>query len=587
VISWPPRIDLDPSIVISIARRGPTRRGCYLNTPVVECQGPQYSTAACDAACTLVWIEGEGRRGRKQMGRSERSEVILVEERTVHAAYWCFQGVVMPRLRLPQAGIAISLVVLLWSARAPDAPALLFSAQPATRAMTAYKGAGSCSAVACHGGIAPLAGSAVLRNEHTTWISDDRHSRAFQVLFDERSQRIARNLAGDKDPVPAHEDARCLACHTTPRSDSQVKATVWMNQDGVGCESCHGSAEKWLGPHTTRDWKNIAPAAKEGRFGFTNTKNLVRRVELCAGCHVGQDARDGLLPRDVNHDLNAAGHPRLIFEFAAYQENQPKHWRIDNADAAEAAADFPARAWALGQLVSARAALELLRSRATRVSARSDSALPPALPGPFSGHSPWPEFAEFGCFSCHHSLADEPWRRNRVMSGVSPGALAWGSWTYPLVFALLEHSTVGDGAKLKVVQSALQSLATEMSRPMPEVASVTQLADKAIKAIDGVIREFSVRLAVSSPLSGVAVERMIADLNRPEAWSKVASWDHAAQRYLALVPLNQARGRLDPRRQSEQKALSDELHKLLDRLTFPKDFDSPRGFDPGRLPVGR
>ncbi len=329
----------------------------------------------------------------------------------------------MRSLRLPQVGIVFSLVVLLWSARAQDMTAPRESAQPATSSVpTSYKGSGSCSAVACHGAIAPLAGSTVLRNEHTTWISDDRHSRAFEVLFDDRSKRVAHNLAAGKDPVPAHEDSRCLACHTTPRPEGLTRMTGWMNADGVGCESCHGGAEKWLGKHTTDDWKRLSRSDKQSDFGFADMTSLVRRVELCAGCHVGQDAQDGLPVRDVNHDLIAAGHPRLAFEFAAYHENQPKHWKPGDL---EAAADFPARAWALGQLVSARAALELLRSRSVRVSTLSSS-LPTALPGHGSTSSPWPEFAEYGCFSCHHRLADEPWRRNRASHGCCAGDSAMG-----------------------------------------------------------------------------------------------------------------------------------------------------------------
>ena len=74
-----------------------------------------------------------------------------------------------------------------------------------------FRGAGSCSATACHGSILPSAPqfSAVRRNEHTTWISNDAHSRAFQVLLDERSVRIVRNLAADPSSYkPAHEDRR-------------------------------------------------------------------------------------------------------------------------------------------------------------------------------------------------------------------------------------------------------------------------------------------------------------------------------------------------------------------------------------------
>jgi hypothetical protein len=494
----------------------------------------------------------------------------------------------MRRLRLGHAGIAISLLILLLSARAQESPSTSAAAQPAKAARTAYKGSGSCSAVACHGGIAPLAGSTLRRNEHTIWISDDQHSRAFQVLFDERSKRIAYNLAGREKPVPAPEDTRCLACHTTPRPESLLTATAYMNQDGVGCESCHGSAEKWLGMHTTGPgWNSIAPIDKQNDYGFMNTKNLVRRIELCAGCHVGQGARDGFPLRDVNHDLIAAGHPRLNFEFAAYQENQPKHWNVNKRGPAESVADFPAQAWALGQIVSARAALELVGSRSARPPAVAPPALPAALPGPVPAHSPWPEFAEFGCFSCHHSLADESWRRNRGSAGVPIGSPEWGSWYYPLTADLLNHSAVGQHAEVEELQSALKALAGEMCRPVPDAAVVKPMADKGIKALDGMISRYSTRPAPAQLFDAAAVEQLIDVLNCPEAWNKVASWDHAAQRYLALVPLNQSRGPLDSPRQSEQKAFSEKLHHLLDQLSFPQDYDSPRGFDPGRLPVER
>jgi len=480
----------------------------------------------------------------------------------------------MRRSRLVQAGIAIYVLLLLSSARAQDSPSTSLAAQPAaTVVTTTYKGSGSCSAVACHGSIAPLGGSSVLRNEHTTWISEDRHSRSFQALFDDRSKRIARNLAGKKDPVPAHEEPRCLACHSTPRPETVLKTTGWMNPDGVGCESCHGSARKWLGPHTTDEWKSVSPIDRHDIYGFTDTKDLVRRIELCAGCHVGQDARDGLPARDVNHDLIAAGHPRLNFEFTAYQENQPKHWTPKDA---EVAPDFAARAWVLGQLVSAKAALELLHDRCG-----GGQAAPLPIPSP----KPWPEFAEYGCVSCHHSLADEPWRRNRVTAGVPPGAPSWGSWYYPITVDLLANTAIGARSQVSALQAALQSLVIEMSRPIPDAAAAMPMAEQGIKALDGLIPEFSSRPAGAPPFNAAGVEQLIDGFNRRDAWKKVGSWDQAAQGYLALVPLNQARGRLDPGRVKEQQALSQELRALLDKLRYPDSYDSPRGFDPTRLPA--
>jgi Cytochrome c554 and c-prime len=481
-----------------------------------------------------------------------------------------------PRWR--QAVIASTLLIVLWSAGINHALPTATTAQPIRAATTPYQGAGSCSAVACHGSISPVAGSTVLRNEHTTWVSDDKHSRAFQVLFDDRSKQIALNLAGDKDLVPAHEDPRCLACHTTPRTASERRDTPWMNQDGVGCESCHGTAKEWLGPHTTDGWKSrdSSPAVKES-YGFTDTKNVVRRLEVCVGCHVGHDGQEGLTARDVNHDLIAAGHPRLTFEFTAYQANQPPHWDVSKPGAAEAAADFPARAWAVGQLVSGKAALQLLAARAAHVA--QQPGLPSALPIPGDASAPWPEFSEFGCFSCHHGLADEPWRRNRLAAGASPGVPAWGSWQFPLTAALFANSGIGDRARVGEFVTALESLTGEMSRSIADAVKVRRLAETGIKIIDPLIREFSLLPDGSSPVDANVVNKLITGLNDSDAWNTVASWDHAAQRYLALVPLNQARRKLDP----IQPDLAEDLRKILSRLTFPTGFDSPRGFDPRRV----
>ena len=137
---------------------------------------------------------------------------------------------------------AVWLVVLCRGDEAPEPTAhrLVPAEKPSG---SEFRGSGSCSATACHGSIVPrdLSLSAVLGNEHTTWLSDDAHSRAYQVLFEPRSDRIVCNLALDRTRVkPAHQDERCLACHTTPRPASELTTTQWMNSDGVGCESCHG-----------------------------------------------------------------------------------------------------------------------------------------------------------------------------------------------------------------------------------------------------------------------------------------------------------------------------------------------------------
>src|SRR5436305_1284009 len=61
----------------------------------------------------------------------------------------------------------------------------------------APRGAGSCSATACHGRTEP-AGAKILRDEHTTWLTRDRHADAFNVLFEERARSIVARLSGGR-----------------------------------------------------------------------------------------------------------------------------------------------------------------------------------------------------------------------------------------------------------------------------------------------------------------------------------------------------------------------------------------------------
>jgi Cytochrome c554 and c-prime len=449
-----------------------------------------------------------------------------------------------------------------------EMPALPGSAHsPTSRANRTFKnnGAGSCSAVACHGSIAPVPGSKVLRNEHTTWVSDDPHSLAYQALFSQRSTRIARNLAGGSETfTPAHQDSQCLACHATPRSVADLKATAGLNQDGVACEACHGPSQKWLSEHTSSAWINRSAHEKE-TAGFYDTKNLARRAGICAGCHVGSrsslDDLDPFPARDVNHDLIAAGHPRLTFELAAYLDNLPVHWLEKDRNAAP---DFPVRAWSVGQAESARAALDLLAARAT------DST------------SPWPEFSTYGCFSCHHSLADEPWRQRAPFAASSVGVKVplggppFGSWDFAMTSALADlPASVTAPDDWNDLHAALNQLIQEMSRTVPDRQKAARLAR------DGARKLEQRQIELSRHTFALAeVKSLIRRWNASEAWQKIGSWDQATQRYLSLVPLHQVWSRLDRDRPAELDQLRAQLESVRDKLRFPEGYDSPRQFSP-------
>ena len=57
-----------------------------------------------------------------------------------------------------------------------------------------YVGPGSCSAVACHGGIQPRSVTKVLQNEYSTWVTEDKHARAYTVLTEPLARQMSAVL---------------------------------------------------------------------------------------------------------------------------------------------------------------------------------------------------------------------------------------------------------------------------------------------------------------------------------------------------------------------------------------------------------
>jgi hypothetical protein len=286
-------------------------------------------------------------------------------------------------------------------------------------------------------------------------------------------------------------------------------------------------------------------------------RDLAAQAEVCAGCHVGRPARDGLPCQDVDHDLIAAGHPRLTFEFSAYLANMPPHWWQGRPP--DSRPDFSAAAWAVGQVAAARSAVELLADRAGR-SRPLDRAGPPGSADP-KRNPPWPEFSEYGCYSCHHDLKDEPWRRGAGAAS-PPGSLTWGSWFLAPLETLAQAHL---GAEADKALAPLREVRALMAARDPDANKV------AARAADA---EGALRAWVASDGLGLAKVRELRDR---VAARTPRSWDEAAQRYLALVPLEQSLAK-QPGRPDE--ATSAMLKALLDRLNFPAGHDSPRGFDP-------
>ena len=358
-------------------------------------------------------------------------------------------------LRRPAAAVGLLLAFAVTPARAQDDAGK-------------YIGPGSCAATSCHGSVRPVAGSRILQNEYSTWILQDKHSRAYQALTGEVGERMARIL---KLGAKAEDSPKCLACHALYAAPAQ-RGRAFEISEGVSCENCHGPAQGWLGQHTARDSEE--KHAESVRLRMVDTRNVITRTEKCLECHLGTKSKF------VDHEMIAAGHPDLYFELDSFSAVMPRHWRQPRLGAsgqpAEDAAWAGVREWSTGQAVQLRAALERLvwRARGERL----------------DGKNIWPEYSELSCFACHHALgpAGSSWRQEHGYAGRRPGDPAWNASRYA-VFRILAAQVDSDRAA--ELDRNLSAVSAEMSKLNPDREAVAAAASAAAP----VAQRFAERLA--------------------------------------------------------------------------------------------
>jgi Cytochrome c554 and c-prime len=409
------------------------------------------------------------------------------------------------------------------------------------------KGNLSCASASCHAaGDEGKPGS-----EYSTWVNSDPHYRAFDVLFNAKSQSIAKTLDA-RGPngklIAANENESCLHCHS-PETDSAENPHA---SHGVGCESCHGAAEKWLTTHYQDSFKSLSREEKAEKFGLYPTKDLAFRVSQCASCHVGDATRE------VNHDLIAAGHPRLAFEYTGYHRS-PKyvpHWRETAYGP-----DFEARAWQIGQIACARAAVGLLQARAT------------------SEKGPWPELSEYSCFACHKDLTNEKWKPV-VSSSRTPGAMPWGTWYFStLDLAAGEASLAGEVQQLV---RAMESSGRNRALIVTEAARLNSRLDRRLAALQRSADEGSRSDHFDGQhMRGAFV--LAADHALLDNGSRLrdVDWDGATQHYLAAAALYYAWASVDSEHRDPR--FLEPLKELGRRLAFPKGYNSPKDVEPVKI----
>jgi hypothetical protein len=344
-----------------------------------------------------------------------------------------------------------------------------------------YIGPGSCAATSCHGSVKPITGSRILQNEYSTWIIQDKHSRAYQALTGDVGERMARIL---KLGAKAEEAPKCLACHALSPPPEQ-RGRVFEISEGVSCENCHGPASGWLGPHTTRTWAHEKSVA----LGMHDTRDVIHRTEKCLE----------------------------YFELDSFSAIMPRHWKSpresEPGKPVEDAAWVGVREWSVGQSVQLRAAMEQLTWRA-----RNER---------FDQKDVWPEYSELSCFACHHALgpAKDSWRQGHAYVGRRAGDPAWNSSRYA-VFRLLSKQI--DSANAQELERQLLSVSDQMNKLNPDRNAVAAAASTAAP----LAQRIAERLATMQYDQAVAL-RMLQHI--PDDAENIALADERAAEQAAMA----------------------------------------------------
>ncbi|MEN9681080.1 MAG: hypothetical protein RLZZ627_973 [Pseudomonadota bacterium] len=322
-----------------------------------------------------------------------------------------------------------------------------------------HLGVASCAGSNCHGATRPYLSSSVEQNEYTIWNREDPHSRAYLVLLNERSKKIARNLGLKK---PANESKICLDCHAD-NVPMELRGKRFDVTDGVGCEACHGGGNRYLGPHVSGEVTH----ADNIKNGLYPTENPEKRADMCNKCHVGDEERF------ANHRIMGAGHPRISFELDTYTEVH-KHYVADKDYFKRKEVVTHAGIWALGQVRASIRFVDLF------------------LHGKHQSSGLMPELSFFDCQACHHDIEvpsdafgqnkalDEQaassklvWEK-RSISGVGPGTIRFNDSGLLMTAILADAIAPQEATRIRQLIGELHKASQSDAHKMRQVAETLQ-----------------------------------------------------------------------------------------------------------------
>jgi hypothetical protein len=394
-----------------------------------------------------------------------------------------------------------------------------------------HLGVTTCAGSTCHGALEPFRNSNVAQNEYITWSQKDKHAKAYKVLFNERSVRIARNLG-----LPnAHTADICLNCHADNPAQAQ-RGRQFQLSDGVGCESCHGGASGWLGTH-------ISGASHEENIktGLYPTDQPVARAKLCMSCHIGSQAN-----KFVTHRIMGAGHPRISFELDTFTAIEPAHYVVDKDYVQRKGAPNGVQIWAIGQ------ATALAETMAAFLDPRRN---PDGL---------FPELVFYDCQACHHPMSKESDLRwePRASTGLGPGVIKFNDANALILRVIAERVDAGLGRTLGERMLGLHKAMTESrERSLREAGQIRDIANQ-------LVAKFSGHPFGRDDIRGLATAVVNDGLNKNDFIEYAA----AEQATMALSSIINAMRNTAMLNESQFKSVNTALNKLYDAVAKDDEY---------------
>ena len=385
-----------------------------------------------------------------------------------------------------------------------------------------HLGVGSCAGSTCHGSVEPWAKSNVLQNEYVVWQRKDKHAKAYDVLRNDRSKRIARNLGLES----AHTAKICLDCHTDNVAQEK-RGTTYQITDGVGCEACHGGSVRWIGVHLAG--KGHATNVANGMYP---TVDPVQRARLCLSCHFGDEKKF------VTHRIMGAGHPRMSFELDTFTALQPAHFRIDDDYAKRKTVYNGVQTWAIGQAMAIGRIIDML------------------LDPNRSRDGIFPELVFFDCHACHHPMTNLRWQP-RVGTGLKPGIVRLNDSNLVMLRVIARHLDGALGETLFRQTLALHAASTEGPEATAEAAKA--LRQTVTKLIDILAAHKFGQADMQALMVGVVEEGLAGE------YADYAAAEQATMALGAILDAMGAAALIDPGQTAAMKAALQASYKAVEK----------------------